>query len=79
MLLKALDDKSHLLVKLDECAMAAPSCRRRQILEESRILCAGNRGEEEQGVKRSVPILDGWAHSRSGKHLPWPIARRSLR
>ena len=47
MLLKAPDDKSHQLAELDRLAKVAPIARRRQIAEESRILRAGIKGEQE--------------------------------
>jgi hypothetical protein len=47
MLLKAPEDKSDLLAELDRLAMVAPLSRKRQIAEESRILRAGLKGEEE--------------------------------
>ena len=47
MLLKASDDKSHYLTELDRLARVAPSTRKRQIAEESRILRAGIKSEQE--------------------------------
>ncbi len=47
MLLKAPDDKRHLVAELDRLAIVAPPSRKRQIAEESRILRAGLKGEQE--------------------------------
>ena len=47
MLLKAPDDKRHQLTELDRLATVAPLPRRRQIIDESRILRAGIKGEQE--------------------------------
>jgi hypothetical protein len=47
MLLKAPDDKSQLLAELDRLATVAAPPQKRQIAEESRILRAGLKGEQE--------------------------------
>jgi hypothetical protein len=47
MLLKPPDDQSHQLAELDRLATVAPPLRKRQIAEESRILRAGIKGEQE--------------------------------
>jgi hypothetical protein len=47
MLLKAPDDKTALLAELDRLTKVAPLPRKRQIAEESRILRAGIKGEQE--------------------------------
>jgi len=47
MLLKAPDDKQARLAELDRLAKVAPPSRKRQVAEESRILRAGIKGEQE--------------------------------
>jgi len=56
MLLKAPDDKQAWLAELDRLGRVAPPLRKRQIAEESRILRAGIKGEQQSAYVLDVHL-----------------------
>jgi hypothetical protein len=68
MLLKPPDDKQARLAELDRLAKVVPVARRRQIMEESRILRAGIKGEEESPYRLDFQLTGTW-YRRGGKYL----------